>query len=244
MKAIGVRDNVRCISMIDLFGQRVMIISPHSDDEWFSSGGTLYRLVERGCAVFPVLIIAGDVYLNHAPGNMIKGKTRWEEFKKVSEQYGGKPLGPFIESNDGSLHTRPMDSLVGFLDRLIREVKPDTFLFPEPSFHQDHVTVHDACLAALRPSSRSSIRCAMRYEEPGSQVGFAGRSNFHPNVYVDVSDFAEAKIEVYKTHYCTQYSKFDRGVYSEEGLLNWMRYRGNEANVEYAECFELVKVRL
>ena len=68
-----------------------------------------------------------------------------------------------------------------------------------------------------------------------------GYLQFRPQVYVDISDFIDYKTEALKSH-VSQYerysSKWVRGVKSRA------QFRGFEMGVDYAECFEVVRIEM
>jgi LmbE family N-acetylglucosaminyl deacetylase len=64
---------------------------------------------------------------------------------------------------------------------------------------------------------------------------------FRPQVYVNISETIEAKINSLKAHK-SQYKKYsDRWI---EAVVARARFRGFEMGVEYAECFEVVRAEL
>jgi LmbE family N-acetylglucosaminyl deacetylase len=64
---------------------------------------------------------------------------------------------------------------------------------------------------------------------------------FRPQVYVDISNFMSIKTKALKSH-ASQYER-----YSEKwinGVKSRAQFRGFEMGVEYAECFEVVRIEM
>ena len=64
-------------------------------------------------------------------------------------------------------------------------------------------------------------------------------NQFIPNVFIDISDYIEKKLEIFSI-YETEIEKhpFPRGL---ENLKNLAFYRGTQCNCKYAESFMLLK---
>lgn len=65
--------------------QRVVVVSPHPDDETLALGGTLQRLVANGCDVEIALCTDGDA--SH-PGARGLGDRRWSELQLALHRLG------------------------------------------------------------------------------------------------------------------------------------------------------------
>lgn len=88
-----------------LFGDRVLIIAPHPDDEVLSSGGLIQQLLARGAQVRVVIVTAGDGYARAArdlmgrrlvrrpgPSTYLElGQVRHEESLAVARTLGLEP---------------------------------------------------------------------------------------------------------------------------------------------------------
>lgn len=113
---------------------RRLIVAPHCDDEVLGCGGLLAKY-PRECAV--VVLAEPD-------------EVRRKEFEEARETLGYREQY-FLDIPDGYVGA-DMPSLVGRLDRLIDQVRPDELYVPHPSMHQDHVAGYEAGVRASRLS--------------------------------------------------------------------------------------------
>jgi LmbE family N-acetylglucosaminyl deacetylase len=117
-------------------------------------------------------------------------------------------------------------NLISEIEVIIGKVKP-RFIFTHwrDDTHQDHRNLTACTLAATR-----YIPNFLFYESPSSQ-------NFNPNVYVDITEVLDKKIELLKIH-ASQISKTN----IEETTIidiasSAATFRGIQARVRYAEGF-------
>ncbi|WP_085528946.1 PIG-L deacetylase family protein [Kocuria massiliensis] len=111
-----------------------LIVAPHMDDESMGCGGLLAKYPQE-CVVVVT-----------ARGN----ETRRREFQAAMSTLG---VTEVIELNlpDGSVGEHMAD-LVGELDRVCRDVRPDELYLPFPSLHQDHISAYEAGMRTSRLS--------------------------------------------------------------------------------------------
>jgi LmbE family N-acetylglucosaminyl deacetylase len=217
---------------------RVLLIAPHADDELFGAGGTLLRWKAEGAQIRIQLVTAGDVFMAHA-GRVITAEERIEEFVASATALSTERCSVW-NLPDGELDQVRMAHLVNSLDAEMRHFDPDVMLIPEPSYHQDHRVVHQACAASLRPTKTRLPSRVLAYEIPtATWVGMQTR--FQPTVYVDVSNQMEEKRRILREVYLTQYTETARGALADEGMVHHMQYRGIEAGVGFAEAFQLLR---
>ena len=197
-----------------MLNERIIVVSPHADDELFGCGGTLLKYKERGAKIKCVLVTCSDLYMHHL-GRVVKGSEREYEFAKVCEHISTEPFDNY-KFNDAVLDTVPIMEIVKRLEETIRKFKPTIVFLPEPSYHQDHQVVHRAMISALRPTGYWQPSSIYLYEVPTS-VWHGADKQFSPNVYVDIGDLIHEKCRLLKECYPSQYSD-DRGLLAEKGM--------------------------
>ena len=114
--------------------QKVLIVSPHPDDETIATGGYIAMSRERGAEVGIVLVTDGN---KHG----LRDK-RYLEFKK-STSILGVPESDlmFLNYPDGGLVNIKESELQANLKREIDQFKPNIIIYPNPSdSHSDHAT--------------------------------------------------------------------------------------------------------
>lgn len=115
-------------------GQKVLVFSPHPDDETIAAGGYIYDAEQRGAEVRIVLVTDGN---KHGLKD-----TRYGEFKKSTGLLGVKPSDlVFLNYADGNLQNQNLDTLANQFKAQIDAFVPDIILYPNPDDgHLDHAT--------------------------------------------------------------------------------------------------------
>lgn len=215
---------------------RILVISPHSDDELIGVGGSLLKWKALGHDIKILLVCCSDVYMLHLKGEAL-ASTRRNEFLKSNALLATEdPV--ILGYEDSKLDTYPQSQLVSILDSEIDRFKPNMFIYPEPSYHQDHQYVSYACNASLRPTKEFRPSTILNYEIPTSTWTGNGKK-FEPNYFVDVSETMDQKLDAFQRIYESQVSE-SRKKLALKGIADHARYRGMECGVEYAESFQLL----
>jgi len=220
---------------------RILVIAPHADDELIGVGGSLLRWKSQGCESLIVLVSASDLRLRHS-GVVISKSKRVSEFREAAKLLSTEdPI--FLGLEDSRLDLQPLSLLVGKLDSILDRWLPDTVVYPEPSYHQDHQFVNKACTAALRPTKNNLPSRILTYEIPTSTWVGSG-SFFIPNSYVDITELLNEKLRIFQEIYSSQFTEFQRRKLALRGLRDHATYRGLECGFEAAEAFKLLHERL
>ena len=64
--------------------QRLLVISPHADDESFGCAGTISRIKDAGGEVFIMVMTIGDLKMYNGQSDLVSGSTRVKEFDDVA----------------------------------------------------------------------------------------------------------------------------------------------------------------
>jgi LmbE family N-acetylglucosaminyl deacetylase len=199
------------IALRQIEKKRVLVVSPHPDDEALAIGGCLALHRKMGSSI-TIAFVAMD-----APTD--SGRQP----RKAETNESSKLLGfdyRFFEVPDGIVSRRE-DYVAEKLVELIRETNPDVIYSPFPGdHHRDHQAVAACTSVAVAQSGfRGEIWC---YEV---------WSNLWPNCGVDISGVVEDKrsaIQCYE-------SQLDENMPYVEAVLGLNRYRGLKLQVPYAE---------
>ena len=193
--------------------ERVLAISPHTDDVELGCGGYLSVLKGRGADITVV-----------AMSREYNGKDLEGEFKKSCEVIGvSNILGDFQVRDFKKDRQVLLDSLIN----LRKEIKPNLVLIPSVSdIHQDHKVIYEEGVRAFSKHCK-----VLSYELPWNCRGF------NPNFYVPLKskdvENKLAMLDCYKSQMDRQY--FGRGYIDAQ-----LRLRGLQINKPYAETFEVV----
>ncbi|MDI6738048.1 MAG: PIG-L family deacetylase [Nanoarchaeota archaeon] len=205
---------------------KVLVISPHSDDELFGVGGTLLRHKKNKDKIFGLLLCD-------------RGKKYVEEYKQGMRRMGAQKV--FWEHYlDCKFETYPVKDLADSIMRVIDEIRPDRIYVPAVSIHQDHKAVNDACLICFRPTSPFIPKEILEYENATYEFGI-GRG-FNPRYFVDISEFVKEKQRIYDKYYSSHSNKPDEHLLSTKNIEFLAKYRGMQSRTAYAEAFQILRM--
>ncbi len=221
--------------------QRVLVIAPHPDDEAYGCGGTIAKVKASGGEVFVIVGSVGDLRHYSSEHPIVRGAERAEELCRALEVLGVD--GYEILFEDTHRHMR-LDAvarrdLVTLLEREARysidRVRPTVVILPHPSYNQDHEALFKAGFAACRPhlpQDKPLPQLVLSCDAP--QLCW-NPAPFHPNFYVDISEFLEVKLRALSCHVSQLRPPPHHG--SLENAERLARLRGAEISVEAAEAF-------
>ena len=125
-------------------GKKVLVFSPHPDDETIALGGFISASRRNGADVRIVLITDGNRHHQSA--------RRYAEFRQAASLLGVPESGlVFLGYPDGRLKSANQTSLRNDFVEQLRDFGPDIVLFPTPKdAHPDHATAGLLIEAILR----------------------------------------------------------------------------------------------
>jgi LmbE family N-acetylglucosaminyl deacetylase len=216
---------------------KVLVVSPHMDDEVLGVGGTIAKHVENGDEVY-VCFIAHRIY-NHKYDKVASDREMDNALKakKVLEYKEAK----FLNLNDERLDLCIQDILIP-LENYISEINPELiYVNHGGDNHQDHKAVFKAVMVAIRPSAAKGIKKVLVYESPSSteQSPPIPEYAFLPNFYVNIEKFINKKIQALKC-YERESRKFPHPR-SLEGIEILAKKRGLEIGFPTSEAFVVLR---
>lgn len=228
--------------------QRVLVIAPHADDETYGCAGTIARVKDLGGEVFVSLISVGSLehHASNAAGpamRQVTADTRLREFADVMKLLRVDDWD--VVYTDDAVHlaldTIPRKELVRLIERdsrlSIENVKPTLILIPAFSYNQDHEALFRACITATRPGVRSErhlVQYVLAYDNT-SLFWSLEREKFHPNFYVDITDYLPTKVAALRLHASQVRAPEFHG--SPESMELMSQLRGREISAGSAEGF-------
>ncbi|MBN1600768.1 MAG: PIG-L family deacetylase [Chitinispirillaceae bacterium] len=204
---------------------KVLVLSPHTDDAELGAGGTIAKFLEEGIEIFYVVFSGCEISV---PDGMAKETLR-EECKTATSILGlnsgrvsilNYPVRKFPEYRQDIL-----DAMIQMKDRYL----PNLILVPSSSdMHQDHRVI---CEEALRAFKRDSS--IWGYEHPWNNLVFT------TDIFIKLSkEQVEKKLASLRAYH----SQSDKSYMSEDSILSLIRTRGTQLDVSYAEAFELIRM--
>lgn len=207
---------------------RVLVLSPHTDDAELGCGATIARMVEEQLDVHVAVFSTAQESL--PPGS--DPDTLKHEFLDAMPTLG-LPLSNLI------IFEYPVRRLSYFrqeiLEKLVclqRTLNPDLVLLPSGSdVHQDHQVIYAEGLRAFRDAS------ILGYELPWNHITFSAQA-----FAILQKRHLERKwqaLQVYRSQ-----RELGRPYFSREFIESLARVRGTQVKAEYAEAYEVVRIRL
>ena len=214
---------------------KVLVVSPHGDDETLGCGGTLLKHKANGDETH--WLIVTKMGLGGAWSETQRANRR-DEIKQVSAHYG------FTGTHELGFHTTdldriPMAVLAQEFGKVLRAVKPDTVYLPfRGDSHTDHRVTFDAATGCAKWFRYPSVKTILAYETPSeTECGLTDR--FSPNVYVDITATLQGKIDAMAV-YVSENAPYPMPR-SPEALTALARYRGSSVGLQAAEAFMLLR---
>ncbi len=223
--------------------QRMLVIAPHADDECFGCAGTMARIKHLGGEVYCIVCSVGDLKHYDGKTEKVSGSTREEELTNVMKylQVDDWEVLYRDEQSHLRLDAIPRRDLVSQFERdcklALDKVKPTMLALPVSSYNQDHEAVFRAAWTACRPgvpSIKSFQPIVLGYDNT-SLFWSLEREKFHPNFYVDITDFLENKLTALSMHKSQMRDAIHHS--SVQNVEYISRVRGREVSVEAAEGY-------
>jgi N-acetylglucosamine malate deacetylase 1 len=216
----------------------ILIVAAHSDDEALGCGGAIARHKAEGDTVSAVFMADGvssriDVCQDEL-------KKRLAAAKQAHDLLGLDEVH-YLSLPDNAMDSVSMLEVVQKLEPIIQKYSPEIiYTHHLGDLNVDHVTTHQAVMTACRPQPGHSVKEILCFEVLSSTEWSTGTNHpFIPNVYADISDFLDTKLDALKAYEIEMRpSPHSRSVKHAEYLA---RHRGHSVGVEAAEAFMLIR---
>lgn len=216
--------------------KKILVVSPHPDDETLGAGGTLFKFKKQGHKIFWL----NFTNINEEYGYpQVDAERRLAEIKKVKEMYsfdgffdlGLKPC--FVSEY-------PRTDLVEKVKNVLGKVKPEVIILPfKNDPHSDHRTIFEVIYSCSKIFRAPFVKEILMMEVL-SETEFSSSDNgFVPNYFVDISAYLDKKISIMQNYKKElQEHPFPRSASNIRALAT---YRGATAGCQFAESFILLK---
>lgn len=220
---------------------RILVISPHPDDEAIGCGGLIMTARKRQASVHVLYVSVGSS--RQFLTGSTHAKDRLPEIRQAAEFGGFTYAIAFNGDEFMRVDSIPQKTLIEILEDEMGKFKPDTVLLPyRHSFDQDHRAIATAALTALRPlppKLHHQPSTVLEYEEPYT---WTTGDILHVNTHLDITDVFEEKLTLLACH--ASQLRTDPFPRSPENLRRLAGIRGTEIGVPYAESYRLLKLRV
>lgn len=218
---------------------KVLAVSIHPDDETLGCGGTLLRHIADGDEVS--WLIVTKVHQPQWSESVQHQKA--DEVRRVSEAYGFRSV-TWLDFPTIRLETVAQADLIQELRLAVEKHRPEiVYVVHHGDVHTDHHAGFNALLSVLKTfyMKQIGVRRVLSYETLSSTdaAPALGHRMFLPNVFHDISEFIERKIEIMNLFESeAQPDPYPRGP---EAIRALARYRGACIGVASAEALMLIR---
>ncbi|ABY35821.1 MAG TPA: PIG-L family deacetylase [Chloroflexus aurantiacus] len=224
----------------------ILVIAAHADDIEFAAAGTIAKWAAAGHPVTYCIVTDGSAGSNEPGANLATLVARRQEEQRAAAAVLGVHDVRFLGYRDGIL--QPTLDLRRELTRLIREVRPFRVLCQDPTLvfagntyinHPDHRAAGEAALYAVFPSAETRpIFPELLAEgyEPHKVRELYLMFPSAPDLYLDISDRIEQKIESLLCH------RSQLGPEVADWVRTWDAENGTKIGVAYAETFRVIRL--
>jgi LmbE family N-acetylglucosaminyl deacetylase len=221
--------------MNDFSNERLLVIAPHSDDEVLGCGGLISKIKKAGGKVY-VLIFNLGFEKDDTKKSQEKRKKEVQDAMNVLN-VDAFHLVHDQPDNNRDLDAKPLHSLIEIIESTstvsLEKIEPTMVAIPTIfSHHQDHVHVHNACIAALRPISTPVSDVVLSYEAP-EHSRWSAAGVFEPNFFVEIDDVINQKVLAFSKYN----SQIRPGGRDADSITNQAKYRGQEVGKNLCEAF-------
>jgi N-acetylglucosamine malate deacetylase 1 len=220
---------------------KILFVAPHPDDETLGCGGTILKHKANGDEIYWMIITNISEKDGWNKDTVIRRK---EEINKVDKEYGFSKTFK-LDFPTTKLDEIPISNIIGEVSKVFNEVKPNTIYVNNRSdIHTDHQIVFKAVMSCTKSFRYPSIKRILMYETL-SETEFSPalpEYNFVPNVFVDITQFFENKIEIMKVYKSEiMESPLPRSI---DTIKAKCKYLGSRIGCDYAESFCLLFEKL
>ena len=218
--------------------KRVLVITPHPDDETLGVGGSIAKLINQG----------HDVYILTVSGHLPPLYDRKDYDKTVKEAHKAYDIlgitnSKFLEIPATMIGDEPVHSLNNKIVSVINEYRPNFVFCPFPDRHIDHKLVFESTLVATRPvQAGADIELVAAYETLSETHWNAPyiEPNFIPNLVIDISKYINQKVEAMKC-YRSQLT-INKGPRSVKAVKALAQFRGSQSGFDFGEALYIIRM--
>ena len=169
--------------------QKILILSPHADDEVLGCGGIISKYSKEGHEI-NVLIMTNA---NKGAPEIYSEKEIWKirkEAKFANDFIGTKKL--FFEDLPAlNLNQYPLYKISNIINKYIFKIQPEVIFIPSGNdIHEDHKIIFKAAKVSMRTNVKTNLKKILSYEVPSETEWNEDEKSFNPNYFVklDKSD--------------------------------------------------------
>ena len=206
--------------------KNILVLAPHTDDGEFGCGGTIAKLIREGKNVsYIAFSIAEESVPKHLPKNILES-----EVKKATELLGIPEENLIIHNYKVRYFHEHRQEILEILVKLNKKLRPELVFMPcIHDLHQDHAVIANEGLRAFKKTS------ILAYEIPWNNFNFSSQC-----FSILKKQHINKKVNALK---CYE-SQMQRDYASEEYIRSLAKTRGVQIGEDYAEVFEIIRLKI
>lgn len=203
--------------------ERILVLSPHTDDGEFGCGGSISKFVKEGKTIkYVAFSICEESVPSQYPKDILA-----KEVVSATSKLGIHEEDLEILRYKVRWFSRDRQLILEDLIRIKKEYQPDLVFCPcSYDIHQDHKTIHEEAKRAFKFSS------ILGYELIWNNFEFSSTCYIKLNEEDLKSKIAA--IKSYETQAKRPYSQ-------EEKIKSIVEFRGLQISTQFAEAFEVIR---
>ena len=222
--------------------KKILIVAAHPDDEVLGCFGTVARLIQEGYEAYTLIL--GEGKTSRDEKRVVENKKDELdnlniEIKNANDIIGIKKT--FIYNfPDNRFDSVDLLDIVKVISKVKEEIKPDIiFTHYENDLNIDHTITYKAVLTATRPMKNECVKEIYSFEILSS-TEWNYPISFSPDVYFDIEDFIDIKLEAMKKYY-SELCEYPHPR-SLEGIKLNAQYNGMRVGKKYVEAFKCIRI--
>lgn len=223
--------------------KKILIVAAHPDDEVLGCFGTVSKLIKtEGYEAYTLILGEGKTSrYNSNKKNNIEEELELlnKEIFNANNKIGIKKV--FVHSfPDNRFDSVDLLEIIKIISEVKEKVKPDIiFTHYENDLNIDHTITYKAVLTATRPMKTESVKEIYSFEVLSS-TEWNYPLSFSPDVFFDIEDTLNIKIEAMK-EYHSELCNYPHPR-SIEGIKLNAQYNGMRVGRKYVEAFKTIRV--
>lgn len=215
---------------------KVLVCVAHPDDEIIGVGGSIIKHLDKGHTVKITSLTTGE-----GSRSFNNCSERIDMFKNVMS-FLGVNLYNYHDLPDNEMDKLTYLQIIKLVENDFLDFSPNiVYTHSSTDLNIDHQITNRIIQTIFRPLPNSSVEEIREFETP-SATGWYNQGNvsqFHPNLYIDISSQMDRKIKALKL-YNAELRKYPH-VRSLQSIQNHAQYRGNSIGLNFAEAFNVTR---
>jgi LmbE family N-acetylglucosaminyl deacetylase len=205
---------------------RILILSPHTDDAELGCGGSICRFLAEQNEIYWVVFSTAEDSL---PDNLPKD-TLVKEFQSVADYLNLNSSQYMVNNFQVRKLSEKRQEVLELLVKIRNDFSPHLVVGPSLNdYHQDHIVVANEMIRAFKMNS--SIIC---YELPWNQV------TFNSQLFIKLDQqHMDMKIRMLQKYHSQM--ALNRNYFSENFIRGLAYTRGAQIGSVFAEAFEVIR---